>query len=58
MKKKSKKKILNKKKKNIPEKTAFATLEKDSKKGKNASFENLLKIAMRHIDNDSSNIVR
>ena len=29
-----------------------------SKKGKNASFENLLKIAMRHIDNDSSNIVR
>ena len=32
MKKKSKKKILNKKKKNIPEKTAFATLEKDSKK--------------------------
>ena len=29
-----------------------------SKKGKNASFENLLKIAMRHIDKDSSNIVR
>ena len=33
MKKKSKKKILNKKKKNIPEKTAFATLEKNSEKG-------------------------
>ena len=29
-----------------------------SKKGKNASFENLLKIAMSHIDKDSSNIVR
>ena len=32
MKKKSKKKIVNRKKKNILEKTAFATLEKDSKK--------------------------
>ena len=32
MKKKSKKRILNKKKKNIPEKTAFSTLEKDSNK--------------------------
>ena len=28
------------------------------KKGKNASFENLLKLAMNHLDNDSSNLVR
>ncbi len=28
------------------------------KKEKNASFENLLKLAMNHLDNDSSNIVR
>ena len=29
-----------------------------TKKGKNASFENLLKLAMNHLDNDSSNLVR
>ena len=29
-----------------------------AKKEKNASFENLLKLAMNHLDNDSSNIVR
>ena len=28
-----------------------------TKKGKNTSFENLLKIAMNYLDNDSSNIV-
>ena len=29
-----------------------------NKKEINASFENLLKLAMNHLDNDSSNIVR
>ena len=31
--------------------------DKLSKKEKNASFENILKLAMNHLDNDSSNIV-
>ena len=29
-----------------------------TKKDRNASFENLLKLAMNHLDNDNSNIVR
>ena len=29
-----------------------------TKKEKNASFENLLRLAMNHLDNESSNIVR
>ena len=29
-----------------------------SKKDKNTSFENLLKLAMNYLDNDSSNLVR
>ena len=32
--------------------------EDDTKKGKYTSFENLLKLAMNYLDNDSSNLVR
>ena len=36
----------------------FKVTDDLTKKGKNASFENLLKLAMNHLDNDSSNLVR
>ena len=36
----------------------FKEIEDFKKKEKNISFENLLKLAMNHLDNDSSNIVR
>ena len=43
-------------KENLP--SIIKTAEDLIKKGKNISFENLLKLAMNYLDNDSSNIVR